>query len=118
MQKYQKPKPIRDLGLMRALIAKHKRFDSLFAILGIFVIASLTVTLLVLFIDLVIDGYPRFSLDFFGNFPSRRAARAGILSAWVGSSLVLVVTFLSAVPLGIAAGVYLEEYAKKIGCLI
>ena len=113
MQKNQKPKPIRDLGLMRALIAKHKRFDSLFAILGIFVIASLTVTLLILFIDLVIDGYPRFSIDFFGNFPSRRAARAGILSAWVGSSLVLVVTFLSAVPLGIAAGVYLEEYAKK-----
>ena len=35
----------------------------------------------------------RFNLDFFSNFPSRRAARAGILSAWIGSSLVLLVTF-------------------------
>ena len=73
----------------------------------------LTITLIILFLDLVLDGYPKFTLDFFSNFPSRKAARAGILSAWVGSSLVLIVTFFVAVPLGIAAGVYLEEYSKK-----
>ena len=78
-----------------------------------FVIASLTITLIILFLDLIIDGYPKFNLDFFSNYPSRRAASAGILSAWIGSSLVLLVTFFVAVPLGIAAGVYLEEYAKK-----
>ena len=102
-----------NLTLIRSLIAKHKRHDHIFAGVGMFVIISLTITLLVLFLDLVFDGYPRFNLDFFSNFPSRRAARAGILSAWIGSSLVLLVTFFVAVPLGITSGVYLEEYAKK-----
>lgn len=106
-------KPIKDLGEVRKLIKEHKRNDFIFAAVGMFVIASLTITLLILFLDLFFDGYPRFGIDFFTSYPSRKAIQAGILSAWVGSSLVLLVTFLVAVPLGIAAGVYLEEYAKK-----
>ena len=70
-------------------------------------------TLFTLFLDLISDGYPRFNLEFLSNFPSRRAANAGLLSAWVGSILVMTVTFLTAVPMGVAAGLYLEEYAKK-----
>ncbi len=108
-----KPAANKNLNSIRKMIANHKRNDFIFASLGTLVIASLTITLLILFLDLVIDGYPRFTLDFFSNFPSRRAARAGILSAWIGSSLVLLVTFFVAVPLGITSGVYLEEYAKK-----
>lgn len=106
-------KPIKDLGEVRKLIKEHKRNDFIFAAVGMFVIASLTITLVILFLDLFFDGYPRFGIDFFTSYPSRKALQAGILSAWVGSSLVLLVTFLVAVPLGIAAGVYLEEYAKK-----
>ena len=45
--------------------------------------------------------------------PNTRAAHAGLLSAWIGSLLVMIVTFLSAVPMGVAAGLYLEEYAPK-----
>ncbi len=45
--------------------------------------------------------------------PSRDAHRAGVKSAMVGSLLVIVVTMLLAVPLGIAAGVWLEEYGRK-----
>jgi phosphate transport system permease protein len=67
----------------------------------------------VLFVDLVIDGWSRLRPDFFLNFPSRHPERAGILSAWVGSALVMLVTALTAVPLGVAAAVYLEEYAPK-----
>jgi phosphate transport system permease protein len=52
-------------------------------------------------------------MDFLTSFPSRRAENAGILSAWVGSTLVMVVTAFAAVPIGVAAGVYLEEYAPK-----
>src|SRR5690606_4669672 len=47
------------------------------------------------------------------NYPSRRAAQAGILPAWVGSLLVMLVTAIAAVPVGVAAGVWLEEYAPK-----
>lgn len=109
----KKPLPPKDLDLIRSIIKKHKKNDLIFAAVGMFVIASLTITLLVLFIDLILDGYPKFTLDFFSSYPSRKADQAGILSAWVGSSLVLLVTFFVAVPLGIAAGIYLEEYAKK-----
>ena len=52
-----------------------------------------------LFVDMAIDGVPRLSADFFTSFPSRRAAQAGILSAWVGTCLVMLVTAVVAVPL-------------------
>jgi phosphate transport system permease protein len=71
------------------------------------------VTLAALLVDLAVQGIPRLSWDFFFNFPSRRASQAGILSAWVGSLLVILVTALIGVPLGVAAGIYLEEYAPK-----
>jgi phosphate transport system permease protein len=66
-----------------------------------------------LFADLAVHGLPRLSWDFFVNFPSRFASRAGILSAWVGSLLVILVTAAVGVPLGVSAGIYLEEYARK-----
>ena len=50
---------------------------------------------------------------FFFSFPSSEASEAGILSAWVGSILVIVTTALIAIPIGMLAGVYLEEYAPK-----
>jgi phosphate transport system permease protein len=70
-------------------------------------------TLLTLFIDLIYDGSARFNLQFLSDYPSRRAEHAGLLSAWVGSTLVMIITFLTAVPMGVAAGLYLEEYAPK-----
>ena len=57
----------KNLDSIRKTIANHKRHDFIFASLGTLVIASLTITLLILFLDLVIDGYPRFNLDFFSN---------------------------------------------------
>lgn len=98
---------------VRAMIKRHKLNDTIFAIIGLLALMVGLIALLMLFTDLVMDGYARFNIDFLSNFPSRRAAKAGLLSAWVGSSLVMVVTFLSAVPMGVAAGIYLEEYAPK-----
>jgi phosphate ABC transporter, permease protein PstA len=96
------------------MIKRHKMNDQIFSIIGLIALMVGLLTLLILFIDLVMDGYPKlFSWDFYTNFPSRRAANAGLLSAWVGSALVMIVTFISAVPMGIAAGIYLEEYAPK-----
>lgn len=102
-----------NLNAVRVMIKRHKRNDFLFAIVGLLALMVGLVTLCILFIDLVLDGYPKFTLDFLTQFPSRHAERAGILSAWVGSVLVMLVTFFTAVPLGVAAGLYLEEYAKK-----
>jgi len=104
---------IENLGAVRAMIRRHKRNDIIFAIVGLLALMLGLITLLTLFIDLVMDGYARFNPQFFTDYPSRRAASAGLLSAWVGSALVMLVTFLTAVPMGVAAGLYLEEYAPK-----
>ena len=98
---------------IRALIAKGKLKDTLFKALGIFFLGLGLVIIFLLVGDMVMRGSERLSLDFFMNFASRRATQAGILSAWVGSLLVMTVTAFAAVPLGVAAGVYLEEYAKR-----
>lgn len=70
-------------------------------------------TLGALLADLLIDGLVRINWTFLTSFPSRFAARAGILSSWVGTLLIMIVTASTAVPLGVAAGIYLEEYARK-----
>lgn len=102
-----------DIAAIRALIAHAKRWDAFFSLLGILALMVGVLTFCALFADMAIRGIPRLDLDFFLNFPSRRAASAGILSAWVGTTLVMIVTAAAAVPLGVAAGVYLEEYAPK-----
>jgi phosphate transport system permease protein len=98
---------------IRSVIARGKAKDAIFQAIGIL---CLGIGLLVIFLlvgDMVIRGAGRLNLDFFIQFASRRAGQAGILSAWVGSLLVMVVTACAAVPLGVAAGLYLEEYAKR-----
>jgi len=103
----------RDLTAIRRLIASRKRWDLIFAVCGVLSLMVGLLTFTALFVDMAIDGVPRLTWDFFTNFPSRKAAQAGILSAWVGSCLVMVVTAVVAVPLGVGAGLYLEEYAPK-----
>ena len=93
--------------------ARRERRDALFAMVGLLATFVGMITLGALILDLAVDGVGRLSFNFFTSFPSRFADRAGILSAWVGTTAVMVVTAATAVPMGIAAGVYLEEYAPK-----
>jgi phosphate transport system permease protein len=94
-------------------IRARKRYDALFGVLGLLALMIGVLTFCALFADMAIKGVGRLDWDFFTSFPSRHPGRAGILSAWVGSTLVMLVTAFFAVPLGVAAGVYLEEYARK-----
>ncbi len=98
---------------LQGRIARNKTVDRLFVLFGVFATFVGLLTLAALLADLAIDGIGRLSWEFFTSFPSRFASRAGILSAWVGTILVMIVTAFTAVPLGVAAGIYLEEYAPK-----
>ncbi|WP_448507678.1 phosphate ABC transporter permease PstA [Immundisolibacter sp.] len=102
-----------DAQTVRQLVARAKYWDKAFVIIGLLAVMVGLLTLAVLLAGLVHDGAGRLDWGFFSNFPSRRAEQAGILSALVGSCLVMLVTALVAIPLGVASGVYLEEYAKK-----
>jgi phosphate transport system permease protein len=98
---------------MRRGLAWRKNLDKLFVLLGLLILFACLGLLAILFFDLVRDGASRFGWDFLTQFPSRKAERAGILSAWVGTSMIMLVTALVALPVGVAAAIYLEEYAPK-----
>ncbi|MDJ0581163.1 phosphate ABC transporter permease PstA [Crocosphaera sp.] len=94
-------------------ISKRKIIDNCFAILGLLIIFVAIFILLGLVLQILIEGLPRLTPQFFVSFPSRKAEQAGIFSAWVGTSLVMFVTAFVSIPLGVASGIYLEEYARK-----
>lgn len=98
---------------LRSGLTRRKMLDQVFVIVGLSVMMACLAILAVLFIDLVRDGAPRFGWDFLTNFASRRATSAGILAAWVGTTLIMLVTAVCAVPVGVMAAIYLEEYAPK-----
>lgn len=99
--------------MMKKQVEKLKRQDSVFWIVGLLSLLFALVTLISLLTDMAITGWPRLTEVFFTSFASRFPEKAGILSAWVGSLCVVLVTALLAIPMGVASGVYLEEYAKK-----
>jgi phosphate transport system permease protein len=68
--------------------------------------------LAVLLGDALIDGWPRLSWAFLSSFPSRRAASAGIFAALCGSALLMALTAAIAIPVGVGAAIWLEEYAR------
>jgi len=98
---------------LRAGLGWRKQLDKLFVIVGLLVMIACLAILAILFLDLVRDGASRFGWDFFTSCPSRKAERAGILSAAVGTTMIMFVTALVALPVGVAAAIYLEEYAPK-----
>ena len=98
---------------IRGRIARNQLRDRLFAVAGLVVMAVASLVLLALLLHLAYDGVGRVSWQFFTSYPSRFPSQAGILSAWIGTILVMLLTALTAIPLGIGAAVYLEEYAPK-----
>ncbi len=100
-------------GVSPALVRRSQAVDMMFGVAGVLVLLFVGSLLVTLVADLFMDGFARLNPDFFTSFPSRRASQAGILSAWVGTALVMLVTAVLAIPLGIGAGLYLEEYAPK-----
>ncbi len=87
--------------------------EKLFVALCLFAVLLPVVMLFTLFGRLLLDGLPRLSWDFITSYPSRRAADAGILPAAVGTLYLILLTALIALPLGVGAAVYLEEYGKR-----
>jgi phosphate transport system permease protein len=98
---------------IRKTIARNKRSDLIFSIIGLLSMSFAILTLAALIAQLMVDGLPRVNWQFFTSFASTDANKAGVLAAWVGSLLVMIVTAAAAIPIGIASGIYLEEYAGK-----
>ncbi|MEL6470215.1 MAG: phosphate ABC transporter permease PstA [Cyanobacteria bacterium J06623_4] len=65
-----------------------------------------------LLVTILVDGLGTLNWEFITNFPSRRAERAGIIAALVGTVWVMALVALFTFPLGVGAGIYLEEFAQ------
>ena len=90
-----------------------RRLDVLFQVIALIVLVLALASLCALIADVWRDGAGRLSVDFLTGFPSRRASQAGIYHAISGSIFVILLTAALAVPVGVAAAIYLEEYGTR-----
>lgn len=90
-----------------------RRNDKLFRGIGITATLSCLLILLIFIGFILYEGMGRLSIDFLMSLPSRFAEESGIYTAWIGTVWVLVLTTLFSFPVGVGAGIYLEEYGKK-----
>jgi len=100
----------------KAVARKRKReiwMERLFLALT-WVMLFLTVSVLLAILGkLFSDGLTRINWQFLTSFPSRRPEAAGIFPAWVGTIYVMALTAAIALPLGVGAAIYLEEFASR-----
>ena len=87
--------------------------DQLLQASGLFVMVIALGALAALLFDVFVDGAGRLSWQFLTSLPSRRASQAGLATALVGSIYVILLTAIIAVPIGIGAAIYLEEYGAR-----
>jgi len=74
-------------------------------------IGLLLVTLVVLLVDTFVRAAPWLDVQFLTSVPSSRPARAGVLPAMVGTFEIGILVGVMTFPIGVAAAVYLVEYA-------
>jgi phosphate transport system permease protein len=92
---------------------RRKVANALFGLLAFLAIFASLVTLVALLIDVVVRGGGSVDLQFFTSAPSRIPSKAGILPALVGTLWVTTLVALLTFPIGVAAAIYLEEYAGR-----
>jgi phosphate transport system permease protein len=95
-----------DPALMRRRLTGTLFYGACMAAIGV-----LLLTLLLLLYDVLIQGLPWLDPDFVTGVPSRRPERAGIFPALIGSLQLSVIVGVIAFPIGVAAALYLAEYA-------
>lgn len=106
--------------MTRETMAYHQRLgrgrwrrERVFQVMAIAALVIALGTLAALLIDALADGAARLNWQFLTSFPSRKPEQAGILAALVGTVCVMLLTAAAALPLGVGAAIYLEEYARK-----
>jgi phosphate transport system permease protein len=98
---------------MKKGLAKILRIDKSFQYLAMAATVFVLIILVVLIWNIFSNGLLRINWDFFSNLPSRHPEKAGIKTALAGMASLLFLTIIVALPIGVLAGVYLEEYGTK-----
>ena len=90
-----------------------KYADVLFQAASMLTLLIALAALATLVFDIVSDGAGRLSWTFLTTFPSRNAGQAGVYHALMGTIWVIGLTAALALPVGVAAAIYLEEYGTR-----
>lgn len=98
---------------LRTMLAGRCRAERAFKLAAMTAMGVALGALAVLLIDTMMDGAARLSWQFLSSFPSRKPADAGILSALAGTAYLILLTAVLALPIGVGAAIYLEEYAAR-----
>ena len=95
----------------RAISTRHLSQRSAF---GLLIIATtiVVVPVLVIVLQIIINGAGAISCDFLTQAPSQAGKAGGILPAIVGTFFLMLGTIVFSLPLGVMAGIYLTEYAR------
>ena len=89
------------------------RADLAFRVVALGTLVFALLTLGALIFDVVADGAGRLDWQFLTSLASRKPEEAGIYHALAGSIWVILLTGSLAMPLGVAAAIYLEEYGTR-----
>ncbi|MEO5339516.1 MAG: phosphate ABC transporter permease PstA [Magnetococcus sp. MYC-9] len=92
---------------------KNQQTENLFRILFGIMMVILIIPVLLIIATLFFRGHSIISLDFLLTFPTQGMTAGGIFPALLGTIWLVVVSLLASVPLGVAAAVYLSEYANQ-----
>ncbi len=93
------------------LNAKNKRTQTLFRSLFMLMTLLLILPVLIILATLIVKGGSIISIDFLFTDPTDGMTAGGIFPALLGTVFLVTVALLISVPLGVAAAIYLSEYA-------
>jgi len=95
------------------LLTSRRWTERIFKIAALLALVVALGALATLLLDVLLDGAGRLTWRFLTSFPSRKPEEAGVLAALVGTASLMLLTTVLALPVGVGAAIYLEEYARK-----
>ncbi len=98
---------------MTARRTRSHMYEKAFIGLALAAVVLPLLLLAVLIADVIVDSSGRLGFDFLTGYPSRKPEQAGILPGLAGSIYLILLTAAMALPVGVGAALYLEEYGKK-----
>lgn len=102
-----------DGGLLTAPTRSSRWLEGLFKGWLISCVVASMAVLAWLLVKILLDGLAGLDIDFLLNMPSALAGRAGIRSAIAGTLWLAAICTFFVVPTGVAAAIYLEEFADR-----
>ncbi|MEB3289452.1 MAG: phosphate ABC transporter permease PstA [Leptolyngbya sp.] len=99
-----------DQTSVQSALSRRKLIDQIIKYLSLGAVIFSLAVLAILILDVLIDGLPVINWNFLTTYPSRRPTEAGLVSALVGTVWVMVLVALFTFPIGVGAGIFLEEF--------